>query len=93
MKAFPRKGGIPAGSKDFTCSVCQQEGGQHGLEQKNKLKTTYTPSAAIMVDCVSWGTKEQGVPMRQHRLVHTGSQSKDSIWGHVTHTWAFHKVM
>ena len=35
-----------------------------GLKQKNKLKTTYTPSAAIMVDCISWGTKEQGVPMR-----------------------------
>ena len=64
-----------------------------GLEQKNKLKTTYTPSAAIMVDCVSWGTKEQGVPKRRHGLMHTRSQSKDSIWGHVTRTWAFRKVM
>ena len=64
-----------------------------GLEQKNNLKTTYTPSAAIMVDCVLWGTKEQGVPMRQHGLVHTGSQSEDTIWGHVTHMWAFCKVM
>ena len=50
-----------------------------GLGQKNKLKTTYTASAAIMVDCVSWGTKEQGVPMRRHGLLHTGSQSKDTI--------------
>ena len=64
-----------------------------GLEQRNKLKTTYTASAAIMVDCILWGTKEQGVPMRQHRLLCTGSQSKDSIWAHVTHMWAFHKVM
>ena len=29
MKPFPQKGGIPAGSKDLTYSVCQQEGGQH----------------------------------------------------------------
>ena len=64
-----------------------------GLKQKNNLKTTYTPSAAIMVDCVSWGTEEQGVPMRQHGLVHTGSQSKDAIRGHMTGTRAFHKVM
>ena len=64
-----------------------------GLEQNNNLKTTYSPLAAIMVDCVLWGTKEQGVPMRQHGLVCTGSQSKGSIWGHVTHTWAFRKVM
>ena len=64
-----------------------------GLEQKNNLKTTYTPLAAIMVGCVSCATKEQGVPMRQHRLVHMGSQSKDSVWGHVTCTWAFCKVM
>ena len=64
-----------------------------GLEQKNKLKTTYTPLAAIMVDCVSWGTKEQGVLMRQHGLVCTGSQSKDSNWGHVTLTWAFRNVI
>ena len=64
-----------------------------GLGQKNNLKTTYTPLAAIMVDCVSCGTKGQGVPMRQHGLVCTGSQSKGSIWGHVTHTRAFCKVM
>ena len=64
-----------------------------GLEQRNNLQTTYTPSAAIMVDCVSCGTKEQGVPMRRHGLVCTGSQSKDSIWGHMTHTQAFCKVM
>ena len=64
-----------------------------GVEQKNNLKTTDTPSAAIMVDCVSCATKEQGVPMRRHGLVCTRSQSKDSIWGHVTHTRAFHKVM
>ena len=64
-----------------------------GLEQDNNLKTTYTASAVIMVDCVSWATKEQGVPVRQHGLVHTGSQSKGSVWGHMTHTWAFHKVM
>ena len=64
-----------------------------GLEQGNNLKTTYTASAAIMVDCVSWVTKEQGVPVRQYGLVHTGSQSEGSVCGHVTHTWAFHKVM
>ena len=64
-----------------------------GLEQNKNLKTTYTPSAAIMVDCVSWATKEQGVPMRRHGLVHTRSQSTGSIWGHMTHMWAFHKVM
>ena len=63
------------------------------LEQSNYLKTTYTSSAAIMVDCISCGTKEQGVPMRQHGIVCTGSQSKDSVWGHVTCTWAFRKVM
>ena len=34
-----------------------------GLKQRNKSKTTYTAWAAIMLDCVSWGTKEQGVPM------------------------------
>ena len=64
-----------------------------GLEQDNNLKTTYTASAAIMVDCVSWVTKEQGVPVRQHGLVRTGSQSEGSIWGHVTCTRAFRKVM
>ena len=64
-----------------------------GLEQNNNSKTTYTALAAIMVDCVSWATKEQGVPMRRHGLVCTGSQSKGSIWGHVTCTWAFRKVM
>ena len=64
-----------------------------GLEQKNNLETTYTPSAAIMLDCVSCGTKEQGVPMRRQGLVHTGSQSKDSVWGHMICTWAFRKVM
>ena len=64
-----------------------------GLEQGNNLKTTYTALAAIMVDCVSWATKEQGVPMRRHRLVCTGSQSKGSIWGHVTRTQAFCRVM
>ena len=64
-----------------------------GLEQGNNLKTTYTASAAIMVDCISWATKEQGVPVRRHRLVHTGSQSKGSVWGHMTCTQALHKVM
>ena len=33
-----------------------------GFEQRNKSKTTYTPWAAIMLDCVLWRTKEQGVP-------------------------------
>ena len=64
-----------------------------GLKQGNNLKTTYTASAAIMVDCVLWATKEQGVPVRQHGLVRTRSQSKGSIWGHVTCMWAFYKVM
>ena len=64
-----------------------------GLEQGNNLKTTYTALVAIMVDCVSWATEEQGVPVRRHGLVHTGSQSKGSVWGHMTHTQAFRKVM
>ena len=64
-----------------------------GLKQGNNCKTTYTASVAIIVDCVSWATKEQGVPMRQDGLVCTGSQSEGSVWGHVTCTWAFHKVM
>ena len=34
-----------------------------GLELSNKSKTTYTALAAIMLNCISWGTKEQGVPM------------------------------
>ena len=58
-----------------------------GLELRNKSKTTYTASAAIMLDWVSWGTKEQGVPMRQHGFLCTRSQSKDTIWGHVTRMW------
>ena len=45
-----------------------------------------------MVDCISWATKEQGVPVRQHGLVHTGSQSKGSIWSHMTHTQAFQSI-
>ena len=61
-----------------------------GLEPRNKSKTTYTAWAAIMLDCVSWGTKEQGVPMG---FLHTGSQSEDIIWGHVTCMWVFRKVM
>ena len=64
-----------------------------GLEQGNNLKTTYTALAAIMVDCVLWAIKEQGVPVRRHGLVCTGSQSEGSIWGHMTHTQAFRKVM
>ena len=63
------------------------------LKQGNNLKTTYTASAAIMVDCGLWATKEQGVPVRQHGLVCTGSQSEGSTCSHMTHTWAFHKVM
>ena len=46
-----------------------------------------------MGDCVLWATKEQGVSMRQHGLVCTGSQLEGSTCGHVTHMWAFHKVM
>ena len=64
-----------------------------GLKQKNNFKTTYTPLAAIMVDCISCGTREQGVPMRQHGLVRTRSQSEDTIWGHMTCMQAFRKVM
>ena len=30
MEVSPQKSGIPAGSMDLTCSVCQQKGGQHG---------------------------------------------------------------
>ena len=60
-----------------------------GLEQRNKSKTTYTAWAAIMLDCISWGTKEQGVPMgfahhepiRRHHLrshdSHTGFPQSD----------------
>ena len=29
MEVSPRKSGIPTGSMDLTCSVCQQKGGQH----------------------------------------------------------------
>ena len=72
MEVSPRKSGIPVGSMDLTCSVCQQKGGQ----QRNKSKTTYTAWAAIMFDCVSWGTKEQGVPTG---FWHTASQSEDII--------------
>ena len=61
-----------------------------GLELRNKSKTTYTPWAAITLDCVSWGTREQGVPTG---FLCTGSQSEDTIWGHVTHMWVYHKVM
>ena len=63
------------------------------LKQSNNLKTAYTPSAAIMVDCISCGTKEQGVPMRRHGIVCTVSQSEGSIQGHITYMWAFCKVM
>ena len=64
-----------------------------GPKQGNNLKTTYTASAAIMVDCILWATKEQGVTVRQHGLVHIGSQSEGSVWGHMTHMRAFRKVM
>ena len=65
-----------------------------GLEHEKKIeKTTYTASAVIMVDCFLWVTKGQGVPMRQHGIVCTRSQSEGSVWGHVTHTWAFSRVM
>ena len=30
MEVSPLKSGIPAGSMDLACSVCQQKGGQHG---------------------------------------------------------------
>ena len=56
-------------------------------------KTTYTASAVIMVDCVLWATKQQGVPVMQHGIVHTQSQSEGSIWDHMTHAWAFSRVM
>ena len=46
-----------------------------------------------MLDCVSWGTEEQGVPMRRHGFLRTGSQSKDTIWGHLTRMRVFFKVM
>ena len=62
-----------------------------GLEPRNKSKTTYTAWAAIMLDCVSWGTKEQGVPMgffahwepiRRHHLgsrdLHVGFPQSDA---------------
>ena len=47
---------------DLTCLVCQQKGGQHGPRSEKEIKGTYTAWAAIMLDCVLWGTKEQGVP-------------------------------
>ena len=64
-----------------------------GPKLRNKSKTTYTALEAIMLDCVSWGTKGQGVPMRQYGFLCTRSQSKDTIWGHVTCTQVFCKVM
>ena len=48
-------------------------------EQRNKSKTTYTALAAMMLDCVPWGTEGQGVPMRRHGFLCTESQSKDTI--------------
>ena len=30
MEVSPSKSGIPAGSMDLTCSIYQQQGGQHG---------------------------------------------------------------
>ena len=33
-----------------------------GLEQRNKSKTTYTPWAAIMLDCVSWELENRVFP-------------------------------
>ena len=47
-----------------------------GLKQRSKSKTTYTALAAIMLDCVSWGTKEQGVPMRRHGFLRMGANQK-----------------
>ena len=64
-----------------------------GLEHDKIKKTTYTASAVIMVDCVLWATKGQGVPVRRHGIVCTRSQSEGSVWGHVTHMWAFSRVM
>ena len=64
-----------------------------GLKHDKNLKTTYTASVVIMVDCISWATKGQGVPVRRHGIVHTRSQSEGSIWGQVTHMWAFCRVM
>ena len=47
-----------------------------GLEQRNKSKTTYTASAAIMLDCVSWGTEGQGVLIRRHGFCALGANQK-----------------
>ena len=90
MKPFPQMGGIPW---TLLVQFTNKWEANTGLEQGNNLKTTYTASAAIMVGCMSWATEEQGALVRQHRLVHTGSQSKDSVWGHMTHMQAFRKVM
>ena len=51
-----------------------------GLEQGNNLKTTYTASAAIMVECISWATKEQGVPVRRHLIaLHTDLEASCEV--------------
>ena len=47
-----------------------------GLKQRNKSKTTYTALAAIMLDCVSWGTEGQRVPMRRHGFCTPGANQK-----------------
>ena len=61
-----------------------------GLKQRNKSKTTYTPWAASMLDCVLWEL-ENGVFPRL--FLHTASQSEDLIQGHMTRMWVFSQVM
>ena len=61
-----------------------------GLEQRNKSKITYTPWAAIMLDCVSWELENrvfprfftQREPIRRRHLrsrdSHAGFQQSDA---------------
>ena len=84
MEVSLLKSGIPAGSMDLTCSVANKGEANTGLEQRNKSKTTYTPWAAIMLDCISWELENRVFPwvfvhrepIRRHCL-----RSRDSCMG------------
>ena len=54
---FPQMNGISVKSMDILVHFSRKWEANTGLEQDNNLKTTYTASAAMMVDCISWATK------------------------------------
>ena len=85
--------GIPAKSGPYLFGLLASGKPARASNMIKIKKTTYTASAVIMVDCVSWATKEQGIPVRQHGIVCTRSQSEGFFWGHVTQAQAFQRVM